>query len=111
MSGLRAPVYTTRTIIGVVFSLMAVRLAGALLTQAPASKTQTDANPPGKISNTAPVPTVTAIPRTSRATSGGTFVTLTRTGLPAGVTTGGTSATNVIASLSTRSFEEKYRGL
>jgi hypothetical protein len=39
-------------------------------------------------------------------------VSLTRTGLPAGITTGVTSATNVIvASLITRSFEEKYRGL
>ena len=127
MSGLRGPVYATRTIktknlIGIVFSLVVVRSICALLAsaQAPASKAQTDANPPGKIvldslevvSNTAPAPTVTAISPTSGATSGGTFVTLTQTGLPAGITTGGTSATNVIvASLVTRSFEEKYRGL
>jgi hypothetical protein len=39
-------------------------------------------------------------------------VPLTGNGLPAGITTGGTAATNVIAmSLGTRSFEEKYRGL
>lgn len=123
MSGLRGPVYATRTIktknlIGIVFSFVVVRSICALL--APASKAQTDANPPGKIvldslevvSNTALAPTVTAISPTSGATSGGTFVTLTRPGLPAGVTTGGTSATNVIVkSLVTRSFEEKYRGL
>ncbi|HYV12618.1 MAG TPA: IPT/TIG domain-containing protein [Pyrinomonadaceae bacterium] len=66
---------------------------------------QVDANPPGKVifddfeatCNTAPSPTVTTISPTSGATSGGTFVTLTGFGLPAGtnITTGGTSATSV----------------
>lgn len=127
MSGLRGPVYATRTtktknLIGIVFSLVVVRSICALFTssQVPASKAQADANPPGKIvldnfevvSNTAPAPTLTANSPTSGATSGGTFVILTGAGLPAGVITGGTSATDVIViSLVTRSFEEKYRGL
>ena len=126
MSVLRGPVYATRTIktknvIGIVFSLVVVRSICALLTssQAPASKTEAETNPPGKIvfdnsefvSNTAPSPTVTAISHTSGTPSGGTFVTLTETGLPAGATTGGTAATNVsLRSLGIRSFEENIVG-
>jgi IPT/TIG domain len=128
MSGLRGPVYATiktKNLIDIVFSLIVAR---SLLTssQAPASRIRVGANPPGKnvfenfefISNTAPSPTVTSISPTSGTTSGGTFVTLTGTGLPTGVTTGETSATNItfvgatkLRNLATRSFEEKYRGL
>jgi IPT/TIG domain len=115
MSGLRGPVYATiKTKNLVVRSLLTS-------SQAPASRIQVGANPPGKnvfenfefVSNTAPSPTVTSISPTSGTTSGGTFVTLTATGLPAGVTTGGTSATNItfvgsmkLRNLATRSFEE-----
>ena len=137
MSGLRGTVYATRTIktknvIGIVFSLVVARSICALLTssQAPASRAQAETDLPGKIvsdnsefvSNTAPSSTVNAISPTSGNTSGGTFVTLTGTGLPAGVTTGGTSATNIIVVSSlkpwfvllrylvTRSFEENIVG-
>lgn len=84
MSGLRGPVYVSRStktknLIGIAFSLFVVRSICALLTssQAPASKAQADANPPGKIvfensevvGNTAPALTVTAISPTSGTTS------------------------------------------
>ena len=76
---------------------------------------QVDTNPPGKVifdnfeatCNTAPSPTFTTISPTSGATSGGTFVTLTGFGLPAGtnITTGGTSATSVTVASSMKGFQ------